>query len=177
MTSPAIPRGSARLMAREAPSHFIRGCAGRIRHLFHVSVTGDTLKLMSQVPFVRKVHKVGESLEADPGHRRLLFPVLEQDFGLSGFCGKILMASHAELHGWDACGRGLFGESMAVEAIDLEAPRMQFVAEAQRLRLDADQVGASLRIEESDRDGQRSCHDEEGRRHQSRLGHGALAGC
>jgi hypothetical protein len=109
-----------------------------------MAMTGDTLKSMSQMPFVGEVDEVGKSLEACPGYRRLLLPVVEQNGGVLGFCGEIPVASHAELHGWNARCRGSFGKPMTVQTVNVETSRMQFVAETQRLHVRAGQVGASL---------------------------------
>lgn len=173
MTGPAIPRSSALLMTGQAPTHFIGGRPGRVRHGIDNAMAGDTLQSMGQMPLVREVDKIGEPLKPDPGHGSLLFPMFEQDPGFRGLRAKVLVASHAEAHGWDAGRAGLLGNPMAVETIDLKAPRVQFMAEAHRLRIRAGQVGASFRIEESDRAGQHSCSDQKGRRHPARLVHDA----
>lgn len=138
VTGPAIARGASFLMARQAPSHFICGCAGRIGHLFDMAVTGDALEAMSHMPFVREVDKVRKTLETPPRYGYLLLPVIQEGGSVRCFGGQVLMATHAEVHGRDAGGGGLLGKPMAVEAVDLEAPRVQLVAEAHGLRVGAD---------------------------------------
>jgi hypothetical protein len=109
-----------------------------------MAMTGGALKSMSQMPFVGEVDEVGKSLEACPGYRHPLLPVVEQNGGVPGFCGEIPVASHAELHRWNAGCGGSFGKPMTVKTVNVETSRMQFVAEAQRLHVCAGQVGASL---------------------------------
>ncbi len=99
---------------------------------------------MRQMPLMSEIHKIRQSLETDPTDRGLLSPSFEQDPRFLGFSGQVLMTSHAEPHGWNPGGRGTFGKAMAVEAIDLETPRVEFMTETQRLCVGGGQVGASL---------------------------------
>ncbi|HEX2055342.1 MAG TPA: hypothetical protein VHF07_02540, partial [Nitrospiraceae bacterium] len=66
---------------------------------------------MSQMSFVREVDKVRQSLKPDPRYRRLPFPVREECHRSRSFLGKVLMTSHAELHGGDAGRGGLLGKT------------------------------------------------------------------
>jgi hypothetical protein len=112
-----------------------------------MAVTGGALETMGQMSFVREVHEVRKPLEAAPGYRNLFLPVVQKGGSVHCFRGQVLMATHAQFHGWDPGGRRLFGKAVELEKIDSEAPRMQFMAEAQGLCVGADQVGASLGIE------------------------------
>ena len=125
-----------------------------------MAVTGDALEAVTQMAFVCEVDKVRKALETPPRYGDLLLPVIQQSGSVCCFRRQILMATHAQLHGRDAGGGRLLCKPMAVQAIDVEAPRVQFMAEAQRLRVGTDQVGASLGIEQSDRVGQGRCHDQ-----------------
>ena len=137
-----------------------------------MAVTGDALEAMGTMPFVREVNEVREALETSPRDRDLLLPVIQQRGSLRCFGGQVLMTTHAQLHGRDAGGGRLFGKPMAIETIDLESPGVQLMAEAQGLRIRADQIGASLGIEQSNRGGQGRCHAQQGGRDPSRFGHG-----
>jgi hypothetical protein len=79
--------------------------------------------------FVREVDEVGETLKPHPGHRRTSLPMFEQVSCGLAVGSKVLVTSHAELHGWNPGGRGAFGKPMTVEAIDLETPRVELMAE------------------------------------------------
>ncbi len=160
-------------MAGQAPAHFKGRCAGRIGHLIDMTMTGDALESMREMPLVCEVDEVGEALQPDPGHRRLSLPMIEQGHGLLGLGGKIMMAPHTELHGRDTGCGGLSCRAVAVEAIYFQPPRVQFMTEAHRLCVGPDQVGAPLRIEQSDRGSQDSGHHKKGRRHPSGLRHDA----
>jgi hypothetical protein len=80
-------------------------------------MTGPALQSVGKVAFMRKIDKVGKTLQAHPGYGLLLFPLTEQGLAIVVGCADVLMAPHAEVHGGNSGVRGLWSVSMAVQTI------------------------------------------------------------
>jgi hypothetical protein len=113
-------------------------------------MTGPALQSMGKVALMRKIDKVGKSLQTYPGDGLLLLPMAEQSLAILVGCGDVLMAPHAEAHRWNSGCRGLWGVSMAVQTIQSELTGMDFMTEGDGLPVLLGQICAALRIEKTD---------------------------
>lgn len=77
MTSPAIAAMFyvSFSVATHTPGHLHRCNAGNTIHGLHGTVTFLTLDALLNVPFMRKVNKIGHVVNLDPGNGLTLLPI------------------------------------------------------------------------------------------------------
>ena len=134
------------LMAIDAPTHVESVLPPRDRHLSKLPMARCTTDSFADMNTVIEIHKVGKRVHPVPQDRLSCAVAGAHRFQHRSIGPQLRMARHAGVCGRYTCIPGILNRSMAVPAIDAQLGRVVLMAERNRLRQRALDVGEVRRL-------------------------------